>query len=537
MNLAEIRAAVRLDLADEAEEKWETDDLTRAIQRAVWDLSRQIPQEKLYQHKVEYTIADETFNSGARDVAVALSGNPIIVPKGETVTSKPAGTDYTRDTDYTMDYLAGTITVLSTGGMGATTDFLISYGKSKVIIDVSSLTDLIRVSMVEYPAGKVPMETVSFSQWGDDLEILGGEGSQEALTEDEYMFIYYQAYHTMPTEGAAGSFPTFLDEVIAKGGAAYALLSRALNLQHNADDRVASAVAALVLGRAVHTSIASELSNVDTEVALAGTALAKVATEVAKGSTALDKVDTHGSAAGTALSAVAALISSGQTALGKVQNQVTAMSGDLADHESVWASLDDYIVGGAGIKGAQPFLEDGRADYINKVTLGADAAELMRRYSDSEVTIAGLWGDKASRFIAAAQAQLGAAEAFMGEGAQHVASAQARVAEGTGRVAVGSVYVAEATQRVASAAAYVAEADQRLAAAGMYMQKVIRYREQIEAYLAEAAQYLEAVGADMALVEMMKVEAIQRRNEFWEVLKDRKQYMKRGSTVSRKQYS
>jgi len=537
VNLAKLRRAVRRDLSDIDETEWKNKDINRAVKRAVWDLSRLIPLEKVLSTKVEYTVTDETFNSGARDVAVSLSGTPIIQAKSEKVTSKPAGTDYTRDTDYTMDYAAGTITVLSTGGMAATTDFLISYIKSKVALDISSLTDLIRVSMVEYPAGRYPEERASFSTWGDWLYIISaGKESQAALTEGEYALIFYQAYHTAPTEEADGSYPIFLDEVIAKGAGAYALLTKAFRLQHSARAAAVLAATALTNAGAVHTSVDSILAKVESAITDADGALDKAAPEVAKASTALDRVHTHGQGAKNALDAVASLISSGQTALGKVDTEITAMSAELADQEAVWTDLVKYITGASGIKGAQPFLQTGLSDYINKVTQGADPAGLVREYAETEVSIAGLWTAKAERFVAAAQARVNAALAYVGEAGQHVTSAQARIAEGTGRSAIANAYIAEASQRLNSAAAYITEAEGRLSAAGMYMQEIIRLHERVEAYLGESDRQAGLVTKYTELATLTKIEAVERRAEFWEVLTHRAQYMKKRSEVSRRQF-
>ncbi len=70
-------------------------------------------------------IADESFTSSF-DVAVSLD-NVAIAQYTETVTDSTGATTYTRDTDYTMSYASGTITVLSTGSMSDATSYLIDY--------------------------------------------------------------------------------------------------------------------------------------------------------------------------------------------------------------------------------------------------------------------------------------------------------------------------------------------------------------------------------------------------------------------------
>lgn len=71
------------------------------------------------------TITNETTTSSF-DVAVSLA-HAAIVQYSETVTTVAGTTTYTRDTDYTMDYTNGTITVLSTGTMLDATAYYIDY--------------------------------------------------------------------------------------------------------------------------------------------------------------------------------------------------------------------------------------------------------------------------------------------------------------------------------------------------------------------------------------------------------------------------
>jgi len=77
---------------------------------------------------VSGSVTDETFTSD-HDVAVQLDHTNLVNPS-VVVTSKPAGITYTEGVDYTIGYNAGTITVLSTGGMADATDFLIDYDYS-----------------------------------------------------------------------------------------------------------------------------------------------------------------------------------------------------------------------------------------------------------------------------------------------------------------------------------------------------------------------------------------------------------------------
>lgn len=87
-------------------------------------LSQRTPED--FSREVSPTaITDETFTSD-HDVAVSLD-NKAILQYSETVTTTDGATTYTRDTDYTIAYVAGTITVLSTGSMSDATSYEIDY--------------------------------------------------------------------------------------------------------------------------------------------------------------------------------------------------------------------------------------------------------------------------------------------------------------------------------------------------------------------------------------------------------------------------
>lgn len=87
-------------------------------------LSQITPEEM--QRKIGQTqVTNEAFTSN-HGVAVALDYKGI-QQYSETVTTTAGTTTYTRDTDYTIDYVAGTITVLATGSMSNATGYYIDY--------------------------------------------------------------------------------------------------------------------------------------------------------------------------------------------------------------------------------------------------------------------------------------------------------------------------------------------------------------------------------------------------------------------------
>jgi len=267
MNLTEIRAKIRTDLANPDKDILTPDMIDRAVDRAVSDLSRFFPREQIYDATLVFEVADESFTSSF-GTWVNLANNLLDVGS-ETVTTTDKATTYTRDTDYTMDYASGMIKILSTGSMSDATEYYISYTKLKLGCDISSIaTDLIRVSRVEYPAGNIPQTNVSFSQYGNYITVTGsGKDSQTQLSANKHMWIHYLSKHTSPAPDAEGSYPNHLDDVVILGAIAYSALS--LSYKYMEDSAVQmDAGAALIAG-------------ITTILNLADTALDKVAELVA----------------------------------------------------------------------------------------------------------------------------------------------------------------------------------------------------------------------------------------------------------------
>jgi len=79
----------------------------------------------LFHQILKSSVTDESFTSD-HDTPVSLDQTDI-VEDSETVTSADGNTLYYKTRDYTMNYVDGTITVLSTGAMADVTSFLIDY--------------------------------------------------------------------------------------------------------------------------------------------------------------------------------------------------------------------------------------------------------------------------------------------------------------------------------------------------------------------------------------------------------------------------
>jgi len=129
---------------------------------------QQITPEEFSRQVSPVTITDEVFTSDD-GVAVALA-NTSIIQYSETVTDDTDHTTvYTRDTDYAIDYTAGTVTVDAAEAMADATDYYIDYsyypdGKpdtfcleydvtnGKYVFRVSPTPDAIYIASLVYPA-------------------------------------------------------------------------------------------------------------------------------------------------------------------------------------------------------------------------------------------------------------------------------------------------------------------------------------------------------------------------------------------------
>lgn len=286
MLAAEMVERIRRELNDVDNEIWEEEDIKASIDRAVCDLTRVKPLEKMLDVTLDFDVEDESWVA-SHDTFVSLA-NGHIKAESETITDNTGDTTYTRDTDYTMDYLNGKIKALSTGSIVDTSTCKASYTKIQIGASISSIADeLLRIEKVEYPAGNVPQQFVSFSVWGSYMTITSTHETQTTLSDGKHINIYYLAEHTAPTDMVAGSYPDFLDSAIISGAEAYALALRVLKL----------------LDAAI-----SDVSDADTPLAAGVSALDDVATNLADANIALDVVTTRVTAGVTFLTTGSAKI-------------------------------------------------------------------------------------------------------------------------------------------------------------------------------------------------------------------------------------
>jgi hypothetical protein len=147
MNLTTMRTLVRRDLKDEdnSNYRWQDNEIDRAIQRAVAELSRYVPSE---------------------------------------MKSVIATTDGSRD------------------------------------IDIATLTNRVSVDRVEFPVGETPRRFQRFVLYSDTITLTG-----DAEGDGENCYIYWGKVHTL--DGSTSTIPGHLEDVLALGAAAYAVLAQA----------------------------------------------------------------------------------------------------------------------------------------------------------------------------------------------------------------------------------------------------------------------------------------------------------------------
>jgi hypothetical protein len=96
-------------------------------------------------------------------------------------------------------------------------DFTIADPASRQL-DISRLTDLLRMVAVEYPVGGYPRRLRHFELWGGTLTLLT-ETMPEAGAP---VTVYYHSRHTV--DATTSTLPDHLEDLVLLGAAGYALL-------------------------------------------------------------------------------------------------------------------------------------------------------------------------------------------------------------------------------------------------------------------------------------------------------------------------
>ena len=208
---------LRTDLGDIGETEWDAVEMTRALERAVSDLSRFLPRELEY----EITLSSTNLENSVR---IDLS-----------------------------DYIN------ADGGM----------------------EEVIRIHRVEYPTGNVPQTIVSFDYFANILTITGLEEStgQEALATGNTIRIYYDSPHVPADDDEPGTCPVFLENTVILAAGAYALFQKAMDYIHQANTDFTSARTALTSAATALAKVATYLEDNSDEDSVYW--LTKITTDIA----------------------------------------------------------------------------------------------------------------------------------------------------------------------------------------------------------------------------------------------------------------
>ena len=86
-------------------------------------------------------------------------------------------------------------------------------------IAISTLTDRVSVDRIEFPIDETPRSFQRFSVYADTITLIGnveGDGAN--------CYIFWGKVHTL--DGSTSSIPTYLEDVLALGATAYAVLAQ-----------------------------------------------------------------------------------------------------------------------------------------------------------------------------------------------------------------------------------------------------------------------------------------------------------------------
>lgn len=394
------------------------------------------------------------------------------------VTTTDGATTYTEDTDYEVDYTNGRIRLITGSSMAAGTEYYISYSKTKLGVDISSIIpEISRISRVEYPVGSVPQTFVNWGIWGNLLMVGSQDAgkSQSQLSDGEHMAIYYETRHQPPSLKSAGSYPEYLDQVVSIGAAAYALMIEASQYEQQAATDL--------------TALRTELDNTTAKHALIVTALAKVSTYVGYAYGHTGSAATEAGVANTTLDTVT--IDAATTALAAAKSVSDAI---------LTTSIDKATTG------AEAYLDSGD-DTITSLGTAANRAENYANYARARYEIA--------------NARVQVVAGYVQEAQQRIASMEATVNQANGYSTEAQILVAAASQEVAMAQAFVAEGQVEA--------------QQVQLYMTEAEHYFNSVQDDLALADRFKAEAQTRMSKFEQLLVSRTEYRKRTASIPVKQ--
>jgi hypothetical protein len=371
--------------------------------------------------------------------------NKNINHSSQTVENAAGTVTYTENTDYIMDFANGRIKAVVGGSLAANTAYLISYDKSRIIVDLSSLDGFIGVERVEYPVGNVPQTFVTPDLWGKKLFIgSGDQESQSEMSDDTHVAVQYTKTYQKPTTYAPSDYPDVLEETVLMASSAYALLIYALKQEHQAATDLASA----------RTSLAAATTD---QTAL-GTALTSASAAGASASAAA------GIAAITTLqAAVVTALAAASTALGLVPTN----------------SLDKAT------SGAEALLDTGYPKLVS-VNVGGEQTAVPEGYAklaETRVSIANARINQAIGYVQRASQDVAAILAYIQQSNAHATIQENYASE-------ANIYANKAYQNIQTAIGYLNAAQQEKDLAEAFRQEGINRRDEVWSIWRDKRQYI-----------------------------------------------
>ena len=562
MNLTIMSAIVFEDLSAAAGTEWTQDEIERCIDAAVAELSRFAPRELMAEFTVPAEIVDEAWTSSSA-VAVALANKPI---KYNSETIKQAAVEFTRNTDYTVDYINGTVTMLAAGAMVDATASTITYTVHRAIFDISSIlnADLIAIEEVQAGVLTTPKEPSAYELWGDWLEIItSGNDTQEQIPAEHHVRIKYSALHTVPTSNTSGTFRRHHDEVVIRGAAGFAMRIKASDMQHQIVTDLASlrtAMARIDVYLSNGTRDASDaLGEMDTELATALTTLlairgtssepferAQAALDAISGaatdpfeeaiSTALlmnNQIITDGDAAADLIDALITGAGSVDAELDIVVADITAIRVDtaaaLANLESDTRNADEYLnLGDAFLNGVNEGGQNVPADYVAYANAKTAMAQTFVANASQEVAIL-------NGRIASTQQRVNIVQLRMQEVRTRVELVSAMASEIASYNSLIQSKIAEANAETAMAVNLVNEANTQIQAAIAHGQEAAHWQNMAQITVSEVNSWTVAIAESRLNVDTFSLEADKRLGEFRNALRGTE--ASHQAAASRRQYS
>jgi hypothetical protein len=499
-----------------------------------------------------------------------LLGKPLFY---NSVTVVTGATTWTQNTDYTVDYTNGKITVPATSTITAGAILVITYQLSRTAFDLSSLTNLRSVTGVEIIYGRVPDEFSGFSLRGTMLTVTTrGSKSQVNIPGSYHLRIAYEARHTPPDDNDDGTVYETDAEVICKGATANLLYAKAISIELDqatlGDDLTSldayfseaqvffaailpdlvSARAALVLAQAqvgnsvtsassTATAVAADLADVATKVTAAEAAFTPALSNLAVGLTNIDtEVNTDLGSAVTVLGSTASALTSAATDIATALTDIALFTAQLTtatnDHTAAIALVNTVNVG-----------NNPQQDYIELGKLASSWAQADINAGEAVLKAAAAFITQAHEYSTEAQVLIAVAEGRLKLQAAYVSSAHEYTSIGHERIQEALLVIENAKARISLLQSLLSVAEQYVKIAGGFHSGYIGVAEVsinaigqkvalIQVGIAKAAEIRAQQDALVKTAEILRTEATRRYEDFKMMISDRNQLRRSGSIVA-----